>query len=359
MSPFFSVIVPVYNVAPYLARCIDSILPQADDSTQILLIDDGSTDGSGALCDAYGDVHPQVHVIHKENGGLASARNCGMQNATGEWLCFVDADDYVEPSLFDLLAETIRAHAVDVVAFGHIEEKENAAPVFKKPPFEQGHYDAERVRTILFPEMIGPAALFQYGKAPVRSVWAHAYRRTLVTGHGLYFLSERDILHEDYLFNAEVFLRAESVYILHEPLYHYILRSGSLTKQYRINAYGRKTTLYGLFKQLLVEAGLSETLSVHLDNFLIDGAYDCIINERRDNVLHTRKVSVANVQKILDNEMLRTCLRRTGGQPLSPRARLTVSLMQGRRARWMLSLYELGVWTKRMLGRVSGKGVKK
>lgn len=98
MKPKISVIVPVYNTEKYLQRCIDSILLQSFTDFELLLIDDGSTDSSGTICDKYTEQDSRVRVFHKGNGGVSSARNMGLDNAKGEWFTFVDSDDYVHPS---------------------------------------------------------------------------------------------------------------------------------------------------------------------------------------------------------------------------------------------------------------------
>lgn len=90
-----SVIVPVYNVEKYLSRCIDSIISQTFSDFELILVDDGSTDSSGKICDEYGKKDGRVKVIHKRNGGLSSARNCGLENAKGNYICFVDSDDWI------------------------------------------------------------------------------------------------------------------------------------------------------------------------------------------------------------------------------------------------------------------------
>ena len=105
MSVLISVIVPVYNTEPYLPRCIDSILGQSFTDFELLLVDDGSTDGSGAICDAYAAKDSRVRVFHKENGGVSSARNLGLDNAKGEWVTFIDSDDFIEDDYFSVSLE--------------------------------------------------------------------------------------------------------------------------------------------------------------------------------------------------------------------------------------------------------------
>ena len=113
--PKISVIVPVYNTEKYLHRCIDSILAQTFEDFELLLIDDGSKDNSGAICDEYAARDSRVRVFHKENGGVSSARNLGLDNAVGEWIAWVDSDDYIAPNMYECLYETAKRDEADIV----------------------------------------------------------------------------------------------------------------------------------------------------------------------------------------------------------------------------------------------------
>ena len=110
-----SVIVPVYNVEAYLPRCVDSILAQSYSNLEVILVDDGAKDASGAICDAYAAKDPRVKVIHKENGGLSSARNAGLDIALGEYIAFVDSDDWIEPDAYQHLLEVMERYDVRLV----------------------------------------------------------------------------------------------------------------------------------------------------------------------------------------------------------------------------------------------------
>lgn len=102
-----SIIVPVYNVEKYLKTCINSLLEQKLDAYEIILVDDGSTDSSGGICDEYAKKHEKIQVIHKKNGGLSSARNTGIENAVGKYIGFVDSDDYIMPEMYKNLIEKV------------------------------------------------------------------------------------------------------------------------------------------------------------------------------------------------------------------------------------------------------------
>ena len=127
MSSFVSIIVPVYNTEPFLSRCLDSILCQSFTDFELLLIDDGSTDGSGAICDDYAERDSRIRVFHKENGGVSSARNLGIDNSKGEWLYFADSDDELLPNGLQTLVNCIDED-VDVVMGGYEKFNENGAP---------------------------------------------------------------------------------------------------------------------------------------------------------------------------------------------------------------------------------------
>lgn len=138
----FSVIVPVYNVAEYLPACMDSLLMQSCWDWEIILVDDGSTDGSAMLCDEYAKAHPEwVRVIHQENGGLGAARNTGLEAARGEYLLFVDSDDFLTEDALDCLSRCIEETGADMITFGFyygIDQRRipgEASPLEGLPPF--------------------------------------------------------------------------------------------------------------------------------------------------------------------------------------------------------------------------------
>ena len=109
-----SIIIPVYNVEKYLERCLESVLSQTFKEIEILLIDDGSTDSSGVICDDFAKKDTRIRVIHKKNGGLSSARNCGIENATSPLLGFVDSDDYIDPDMYEVLYNELKKADADI-----------------------------------------------------------------------------------------------------------------------------------------------------------------------------------------------------------------------------------------------------
>ena len=147
MSPKICVIVPIYNVEPYLRSCLDSLLAQTCSDAEFILVDDGATDSCGAICEEYAARDGRFRVIHKENGGLVSARKAGLQEARGEYVTYVDGDDSVEPELLAQCMEAIvRYGGVDVLLHGYIKDSETQQVM--QSPMESGCYEGEKLDTI-------------------------------------------------------------------------------------------------------------------------------------------------------------------------------------------------------------------
>lgn len=144
-NPSISIIVPVYNIEEYLPRCIESILRQTYTNLQLVLVDDGSKDRSGALCDEYAKKDSRILVVHKENGGSSSARNRGIEVATGEYLGFVDSDDYVEPDMYEKMVTAILENGCNIVQVARDEKDErgNKLPDICKMPETVTTYSSE------------------------------------------------------------------------------------------------------------------------------------------------------------------------------------------------------------------------
>lgn len=144
-APKVSVIVPVYNIKEYLPRCVASICNQTYTDLEILLVDDGSTDGTGALCDKLALEDDRIKVFHKENGGSSSARNLGIQNARGAFLGFVDSDDYIEPWFYERLVAGQKKSGAQIVQIGRdeVDAQGNRLPNICEPPVEDVHIPAK------------------------------------------------------------------------------------------------------------------------------------------------------------------------------------------------------------------------
>ena len=227
MKKIISIIIPIFNTAPYLDRCIGSVCAQTYHNLQIILVDDGSTDGSGEICDRYAGTDSRIKVIHKENGGLVSARKAGLRIADGEYVAYVDGDDWIEPDMFEKMYDKAVTFDVDVIMCGHYEDMEGySKKVIHR--IEEGCYDKVNLLKDVYPKMIVNGAFFEWGIFP--AVWGKLFRREhLVTFQMM--VDERINMGEDAACVYPCLLNVESIYIMHECFYHYIQRAGSMIKK--------------------------------------------------------------------------------------------------------------------------------
>ena len=209
-----SVIVPVYKVEEYLDRCVQSIVDQTYRNLEIILVDDGSPDNCGRLCDAWAEKDSRIKVIHKENGGLSDARNAGMAAATGEYIAFVDSDDWVDARMYQCLYEAMTATGSDIASCG-------ARRVWLDgtPPREMLGINRD---CVLEQEAAMEALLTAQGL--VMTVWNKLYRRKLVDG--VQFLV--GMTYEDEFWSWQVIARAKRVVTVKESYYNYLQRGSSI-----------------------------------------------------------------------------------------------------------------------------------
>lgn len=228
----FSIIVPVYNVEDYLAQCIDSILLQDHKDYELILVDDGSTDASGAICDTYKeqwDGHDGIRilVIHQVNQGLSGARNSGLNAASGDWIVFIDSDDWVEPVLLSTLEEAIQASPADLYSYNARKTAEDGewiecllyTPENRRILF---YSDAQRIQW-LYEEFL----TYHVGW----EAWRHVYRRSIIEDKGLRYVDCSKVYAEDLLFTLEYLLCIDRMEMLCQILYNYRQRGSSLLHQ--------------------------------------------------------------------------------------------------------------------------------
>lgn len=224
MSPAISVIVPVYNTEPYLARCVDSILDQSFSDFELLLVDDGSTDGSSAICDACAQKDKRVRVYHKENDGVSSARNLGIDNAQGEWLYFVDSDDELLPNGLRTLVDNI-SDDVDV-AMGGFESVDELGNVTREVTKSVNLLLSKKESVITLYRGQGCCGYFFLGYT-----WQRLFRRSLVDRFNLRFDTSIAI-KEDTLFVMQYVRRSNGrTQFATQPIYRYYQRPNSAMEQ--------------------------------------------------------------------------------------------------------------------------------
>ena len=211
----FSVIVPIHNVKLFIHKCIDSVLSQNFDDYEVLLVDDGSTDGSADICDEYSQKDIRVSVIHKENGGLVSARNAGIAQAKGEYILYVDGDDWVSANWLEVIYSQIVSvpEKPDVVVFGSVMIFENRKKI-NLINAEAGLYNRTRLEKEIFPRLLSDPQQ-DYGDAVfLPASWNKAFKCELLKDHHCF--DEKIRLGEDNAYVFECILNAKSVVLCKE-----------------------------------------------------------------------------------------------------------------------------------------------
>ena len=222
-----SIIVPIYNIASYLPTCLESILAQTYQNLEIILVDDGSTDNCAQICDTYAKKDSRIHVIHKENGGLVSARKAGMRASTGSLIAYVDGDDWIEPDMYERMYHRMFTEDVDIVMCGRYEEVGNASKEVYHG-IDEGRYDKQALMQDVYPQMIVGEAFFEWCIFP--GVWDKLFRRECVECFQL-AVDEQITMGEDAACAYPALLHANSIYVMHECLYHYRQTTSSMVKR--------------------------------------------------------------------------------------------------------------------------------
>lgn len=233
-SPKISVVVPVYNVEKYIHRCVDSLINQTLTDIEIILVDDGSPDNCSVICNRLAEQDSRIKVVHKQNGGLSSARNAGMKIATGDYIGFVDSDDDVEPDMYEKMFRVAEQHNVDFIMADYLRFPSNGEPYLKTLNIDGGYYNREKIIKDIFPQLIMGENI-DYG--PLLSVWHCLYNRQFLEDNSLVF-DEEVRWSEDNIFNAIMGYNCNSFYYMKgEGLYHYYNNPGTITTSYRKGAW--------------------------------------------------------------------------------------------------------------------------
>ena len=229
-TKMLSIIVPVYNVSRYLYGCIESILNQEFQDFELILVDDGSVDDSGKICDEYAGKDNRIHVIHQKNGGVSSARNTGIENASGKYIAFVDADDTMEPNMYSTMVTNAEQSGSDYVICGlKILFANNTEDILYSLP-ENVLMNRDSVIKVLLYSIYSNENI-------INSPCNKLYRLDLIRNNQIRFLKRRRA--EDWLFNIRYLENSQSALYINEPLYNYVRNNESvmsrvLPEQYEI-----------------------------------------------------------------------------------------------------------------------------
>lgn len=271
MKPRVSIIVPIYNMERYIRRCLDSLISQSLQEVEIIAVDDGSTDDSLSIVREYVRRDARIVVIPKGNGGVSSARNQGLKAASGDYIGFVDPDDWVDAKMYQSLLETAVREQADIVMCSYIREfGDHAKPKIYEAP-QILIYRGPELQTKLLRRLVGPMHK-EVGRPELLdawgTVWSKLYRAELIRDHDLKFVDLQQIgSNEDTLFNLYAVSCAQSFAFVNQPYYHYWRANGdSITSRYNPALPQQFRALYGLIEDFLDEQELDAEFRTALNN---------------------------------------------------------------------------------------------
>lgn len=238
--PLLSIIVPVYNTEKYLNHCLDSILAQDFTDYELILVDDGSTDASGTICDRYAADYGHVRCLHQPNGGHTCARQNGLRASRGEYIAFADSDDWVDSGMYRDMCNAAVATGADIVHCDFTAVMPHKTKVCSAP-FPAGLYNKTQLMETVYPNMIYFGTYFVFGIAP--NLWNKLFRRNILEKY-LFRLPHDIVVGEDGPITYACMLEASSVYFCREAYYHY--RSNADSVSHRIDA-GRLSENHVMF----------------------------------------------------------------------------------------------------------------
>ena len=345
-NPVISVIVPVYNAESYLERCLESLLNQTFSDIEIILVDDGSKDNSGRICDAFKVRDSRIKVIHQKNSGAGFARNNGLKIAAGKFVSFVDSDDYIELDTYRKIIDHIGKNNAETCIFGYNKVRDDKI-FFTKTNDITGTFAGKETRNTIFLNVLGAEPSFPEDyKILWLSPCLSLYSLDIIRKHRVAFPSEGEFVNfcEDFLFNIDYYFHASIVTVINEAFYYYCDNKNSSGTAYNE-------------KRFRTDANLYLEVSKRLKNYITDADFLAKAQERLQRTFLSRVRNCVmyisaylsygkgrrHIKEICDSATLREVLRSYPWQKNPFKYRLFNKVLK---MRWILLLYVLGKFKK-------------
>lgn len=311
-----TVVLPIYNVEKYLNQCIESVTKQTYTSLEIILVDDGSTDSCPKICDEWAAKDERIRVIHKQNAGLGMARNTGIENATGEYICFFDSDDFIAADTIEKIYGLARKETADIVVFGisTVDDSLNINEVFV-PKAHRPVYTGSQVHDEFFAEYIAPDPNGDGLRRFYMSSCLMLYSMSLINKAGWRFVSERDIISEDVYSLLGLFNHVEKVAVLPESLYFYRKNYSSLSRVYRKDRYEKIKHFYCSAVELSQKLGYGENIIHRVSKPYLAFTIAALKQECAHH--GSWKVAKKTITEIIGDDVLQTVLEKNKNDNVS------------------------------------------
>lgn len=300
-----TVIIPVYNVERYLEECVKSVLEQTYINLEIILVDDGSADRSGELCDDLKDRDKRISVIHKANAGLGYARNSGLDLATGRYITFLDSDDYIEPMMIETLYDSMKKYNVDECKMGFKRVKDDGE-ITSETKYSIEVFLGEEARTKFAPRLVGSSP--EMHDSIEMCVCGALFNGDLIRRYNLRFPSERELISEDLIFQLDYLQHANGACTIESTDYKYRVNDSSLTQSYRTDRIEKSIIFYEDIIKRLYKYGYDYDVETRAQRLLFVYIKVSISQE----VLYEKnnmKDAIRNINKICRNPEIQKIIK--------------------------------------------------
>ena len=335
-----SIILPVYKVEKYLDKCMESVLNQTYEDIEVVLVDDGSPDNCGKMCDLYSERDARVKVIHKENGGLGYARNSGLEIATGEYVLFVDSDDWLELNAVEFLVSCMERNNADIVVcgFNKIRNKLGTSIKVCRVKTEEIYEGKEAVLKEMLCPLLGSSCV--KGDKPEREmcVWTNLYRKSIIDQWKLRFVSEREFLTEDFFFNLEYYTKVNRGVMLPECLYNYRFNDVSLSNAYRANKIELLQKMIEQAIAILENENIMQYTNYRLERSYIKRLRYCLMQILASKI--NRKEKKQKFNEAISHPLSESIAKILSTYDLPRKEAMLISLIKNKRTIWLMIYLE-------------------
>lgn len=334
-----SIVVPVYNTSRYLEQCIKSILSQTYKNLEVLLIDDGSTDDSGVLCDSWARRDDRIMVYHKKNEGLGFTRNFGISKARGDYIFFVDSDDYLDVELIRKLVSLMRSEQAEGVKSGFIRFSENNKYNLNNY-IDQLFFGKEQI-DLLKEKFLG--SLPKGGDSVEMGATATLYSLKIIKKYQIMFPSEREIISEDLVFNLSYLKHIKKFYVSSINGYYYRNTVTSLTRKYNKERFSKSLDLYRKIWTMLEADNLPQSAFMRLRKMLFINVRSCLSQEKPNISMNDRRTILSNIKTICKNTDVQNAILVYPINQMKIRQRIFLRLVKNQKVTTLYVLLKLNL----------------
>lgn len=310
MLPLVSIIVPVYNVEKYLQQCVDSLVSQTYKNIEILLIDDGSKDNSGQMCNQFSEQYTNVMSFHKKNSGLGLTRNFGLERINGDYVTFVDSDDYLRQDAIQKLVDGLDDGQNDTVIGGFTKITDDGKELYIET-YPEEVINNGLVYSRLFNRMLGSSPDRHDSIKP--SVWNALYSVKIIQEHNLHFVSERELISEDIVWDSDYYRYSKSVKVIPSSSYYYRYNPTSLSQTYKPDRFARSIKFYGYMIGKMSKTEIAEDAWLRQTRNLFVAVRTCLSQgtNRPYSKIHRSVVEICS-NLVLQDAITKYPIRRLG-----------------------------------------------